>query len=262
MASALLAACSEDDDPTPANGGSGGSSAGASGAAGAAGAAGSAGAAGAAGSAGAAGAAGNGPTPPDGSGPDGGSAPPCRDCVELRVPVDDSDQTATFQFQVGPYDMRDASIYFRMRTLTVGAQLLASPFARDADLEGFAIAELALREDLYPEDTWVTISLSPGSFYYPPPAAAADAGADGGPSEPDSSYFDASNVTRFGLKVGSSANYAGPAKTVVVLVDTVSFERIPGNPLGEKNFDEDVEGFSVDVAESVTGAEIIHHPAN
>src|SRR5688572_33345647 len=88
IASALLVACSDDDTPDTGNGGRGGSS-GASGAAGASGASGSGGASGASGASGAAGSAGNAGST---GMPDGGSEPPCRDCVELRVPIDDSDQ--------------------------------------------------------------------------------------------------------------------------------------------------------------------------
>jgi hypothetical protein len=266
IAGALLVACGDDDPAATGNGGRGGSS-GAAGAAGAAGASGASGSAGASGASGASGSAGNGGSTgmPDG----GGEPPPCRDCVELRVPIDDSDQTALFTFEGGPFDMSDAEIHFRMRPLLRGSQLIASPFARDQDLQGFGSRDTPLREDFFPEETWVTVQFGVGGFGTPilVPAAdagpnAGDAGFDAGVFVPDPTAFDKSRVTRFGLQIGTTPDYAGPAATLVVLVDTVSFQRVAGNPLAEKTFDENAEGLTIDLAASTPGAEIIHHPAD
>jgi hypothetical protein len=67
---------------------------------------------------------------------------------------------------------------------------------------------------------------------------AGDAGFDAGVLVPDPADFDKSRVTRFGLMVGKSPDYAGPPATLVVLVDTVSFEDVAGAPPAEKTFDE------------------------
>jgi hypothetical protein len=184
------------------------------------------------------------------------------------VPVDDSDQTALFTFEGGPFDMSAASMSFRMRPLSLGDQLVANIFARDADGEGFASRDVPLRESTFPEETWVTIEFALSGIITPlvPLDDAGpldgDAGVDAGVLVPDPTEFDKSRVTRFGLQVGSSPNYAGRPTTVVVLVDTVSFEGIAGNPLTEKGFDANVEGLSIDVEASTPGAELIHHPAD
>lgn len=270
IAGALLLACGDDDVGPGAGSGGRSGSGGSAGAAGAAGSAGASGAAGSAGVSGSGGAGGSGGSGGSGGVPDGGAEPPpCRDCVELRVPVDDSDQTALFTFEGGPFDMSDATITFRMRPLTRGDQLVASPFARDTDGQGFASTDTPLRESTFPEETWVSIGfglsgISPPGLVRPGDAGPldGDAGVDAGVLVPDPTAFDKSRVTRFGLKVGSSPDYAGRAATVVVLVDTVSFQGIAGNPLAEKSFDANVEGMRIDLEASTPGAELIHHPAD
>jgi hypothetical protein len=259
IAGSLLVACGDDDPSDVGNGGRAGSG----GAAGASGASGSAGASGASGASGSGGNGGSTGTP------DGGAEPPCRDCVELRVPIDDSDQTALFTFEGGPFDMSAAEIHFRMRPLTRGDQLIANPFVRDQDLQGFASRDVALSDASFPEDTWVTIQFDLGGFAPPDliPAADAgpssgDAGFDAGVLVPDPTQFDRSRVRRFGLQIGTTPNFAGRAATVVVLVDTVSFQRVVGNPLAEKTFDDNAEGLTIDLAASTPGAELIHHPAD
>jgi hypothetical protein len=197
--------------------------------------------------------------------PDASTPPPCSDCVELRVPLDDSDQTAFFHFEGGPFDMSAAEIQFRMRPLTHGTQLIASPFARDADLSGLASRDTLLLEESFPEATWVTVQFDVGGFLPADLVPLSDAGpdaGDAGPLVPDPSDFDKSRVTRFGLQIGSTPNFAGRATTVVVLLDTVSFQDVAGNPLAEKTFDDSVEGLTLDLASSVPGAELIHHPAD
>jgi hypothetical protein len=268
IAGSLLIACGDDGPSDVGNGGRAGSAgtAGASGASGSAGASGASGSAGASGASGASGSGGNGGST---GMPDGGAEPPCRDCVELRVPIDDSDQTALFTFEGGPFDMSAAEIHFRMRPLTRGDQLIASPFLRDQDLQGFANLDVALSDERFPEDTWVTVQLEVSSFAPPDlvPAADAgpssgDAGFDAGVLVPDPTNFDRSRVRRFGLQIGTTPNYAGRAATLVVLVDTVSFQGVVGNPLAEKTFDENAEGLTIDLAASTPGAELIHHPAD
>jgi hypothetical protein len=185
------------------------------------------------------------------------------------VPVDDSDQTALFTFEGGPFDMSAARITFRMRPLTHGDQLIANPFAADADGQGLADTDTPLRESTFPEETWVSIAFRLDAIGGPglvPPGDAGpfdgDAGIDAGALVPDPAAFDKSRVTRFGLRVGTSPNYAGRPQTVVVLVDTVSFQGIAGNPLAEKGFDASVEGLTLDLEASTPGAELIHHPAD
>jgi hypothetical protein len=172
-------------------------------------------------------------------------------------------------FEGGPFDMSAAEIRFRMRPLTLGNQLIASPFARDQDLQGFANIDTPLTDNRFPDDTWVTVQFNIAAFAPADLIPAADAGPDAGDAGfdagglvPDPTNFDRSRVRRFGLQIGTTPDYAGPAATLVVLVDTVSFDDVAGNPLAEKTFDANTEGLTIDLAASVEGAEIIHHPAD
>jgi hypothetical protein len=177
--------------------------------------------------------------------------------------VDDSDQTAVFQFEGGPFDMSYGEFRFRMRPLELGTQFIVSPFARDADLSGFVSNDTLLLDSTFPEDTWVEVVFSLVGVNPPAGILPADAGStnpDAG--TPDPAGFDKSRVARFGLQIGSTHYYAGPPTTVTVLIDTVSFDGIVGDPLAEKTFDANTEGLTIDLAASIPGAAIIHHPAD
>jgi hypothetical protein len=180
------------------------------------------------------------------------------------VPVNDSDQTTLFQFSGGPFDMSNAEVHFRMRTLTPGEQLIASPFAVDADGQGFAVTDTQLRVTSFPEDTWVDVQIDFSAFQLPDliggrDAGAADSGVEAVPGVPDPADFDASRVTRFGLQVGSTPAFAGQARTVIVLVDTVSFQRVEGNPLPEKTFNQNAEGMAMEASSAQAGSELLHY---
>ena len=44
-----------------------------------------------------------------------------------------------------------------------------------------------------------------------------------------------------------------------VLVDTVSFQGVEGNPLPEKTFDENAEGMAIDASSAQAGSELLHY---
>lgn len=281
-AAVAFVACGDDDPVIPGGGGSGGSGGSSGGSAGS-GTGGNAGSAtagnggdgmggssggGSGGSAGVGGSAGDGGDGGDGgsdggpdAGGDGGDEAPCSGCVELRVPIDGINQTQFFNFQLpaGGVDATDGVITYRMRALTVGNQLAASPFAQDNDFGGFEqrFVNLDTGNGFTSPDVWVNIehdlSAVPPVDVTPIPDAGPDAGGTPVPGD-----FDKSLLRQFGLNVGSAGAYADGATIVRVLVDSVTFSNID---LPDVDFTDGAEGFVINPDGSTReGSEIIYHP--
>jgi hypothetical protein len=280
----LLSGCSDDDAVSNGTGGSTaarGGDAGMGGSAGAGGEAGSGGlgGAGAGGQGGASGSAGSGLGGTGGqggtdfdAGVDGGDAggPPCSGCIELRVPLSGVNQSALFQFTIGEpsIDMSDAIITYRVRALVLGDQLFVSPFAQDADYQGFEsqLTTLTAENGFVDTDTWVDLehdlgalpALSPfdaGTDAGVPDASVGDASADAAPGA--SAAFDKSAVSQFGLQLGSAGAFEGQG-VLRVLLDSVT---IAGVDLNDVDFDTDAAGFALNLdANPAPGSQVVYHP--
>lgn len=202
----------------------------------------------------------------DGDGPDagdGGGGPPCNGCVELRVPVTGPNQDTLFQFFLAaPLDMSSAVITYRVRALTLGNQLAATPFAQDADFGGFASAgfiNLDVGNGFTSTDVFVDIVHDLSAV---PPAdiiGASDAGADGGGGAPDPADFDKSQVRQFGLIVSTGGAFTG-TETITVLLDSVTFEGVDALVRPDVLFTADAEGFGINGFQPQPDSEVIHHP--
>jgi hypothetical protein len=188
--------------------------------------------------------------------------PPCTGCVELRVPVTGGlDQSTRFQFALTPTrDLSVATVTFTVRALTLGDQLVASPFAMDGDSEGFAqrFTTLNAANGFVNQDTWVDLvfdvaALPPADILPPAP----DAGTD--ESTVERADFDKSRVQRLGLNVGAVSTLTR-AQTVSVVVTQVVFANVQGFSIPNVTFDRSAQGFTVNSVENQPAAELIHHP--
>ncbi len=190
-------------------------------------------------------------------GGDAGGAP-CSGCVELVVPVDGGVQNTMFNFALpSAVDMSAAVITYRVRALTLGAELHANPFAQDEDYGGFPNSPEPLSADngFVDEETWVDLSFDLAAI----PAAPLLGGSDAGGRQPDPAAFDRSAVKQFGLHVGTGGAFAGDL-SVRVLVDSVTFSGVDDSVLPDITFSSDAEGLTINSYGPRPGSAVIHHP--
>lgn len=200
---------------------------------------------------------------------DGGGEPPCTSCVELRVPVTiaNEGQTTLFQFTLpdgAPLDMSSAIVTYRMRALTLDNQLSGSPFAQDDTGYNFEqrFTNLDSGQGFTSTDVWVDIAhnfanlpAAPIIFTDIPDGGDASDGGGGTPVA-DPAVFDKARVIQFGVNVGSAGGFTAVPETVIVLLDSVTFD---GIDRPDVTFDESAEGFAANGGQP--GSQIIHHPA-
>lgn len=283
LTGALIQACGDDDAPG-GNGGTGGSAgnAGSGGNAGVAGAAGnggdgggssgtggsSAGTGGSSAGTGGTGGSGTGGTGGSGDDPDagdGGGGPPCTGCVEVSVPLDANNENTSFQINISPAaDFTNGTITFRVRALTIGAQLVVQPFSTDDsgfDFDG-QFTQLNAGNGFVDTESFIDLvyDLSdndPADVLFP------DAGGlDGG--SPDPEDHDKSRIIAIGFQLGSAGNFTTDFPdpiTLTMLVDSITFTGVAGDVVANRTFTDSAEGFAINTDTSfIPDSEVIHHP--
>jgi hypothetical protein len=180
--------------------------------------------------------------------------PPCTGCIEMDVPVAPGAASLiamfNFVFPAPGVDMSNATVTFRVSSLSVGADLYVTPFAQNGAALNYAgvyrpqtvltatngftgtgmdwvnvVLDLANTAPLVAEDAGAP----------PAVADAGDAGGSAGGLLPNGG-MDKGTIEQLGLQIGALASIPA-ATTIRVLVDSVTFDGIPAGVMLVRNRD-------------------------
>jgi len=175
------------------------------------------------------------------AGSGGTGAPPCTGCLELRVPLARSNDTAYFQLAFGQpgLDLHATVATFRVR----------APFF---DAAGLAYLRVFANDSEYTFGQGTLRSIDSGTFGNT--QTFIDVPLDVGAIS--SGGFDATHVVAIGIQIGAASPFQG-ALAPRLLLDSISYTGASG--LQDLKFTTDAQGFAVNPDTGLQTAEVIHY---